>query len=899
MTHFDATHWPVLSAHLDRLLGASKAEQEAYLGHLADDTPEIVSQLRRLLASREHAAFAAFLSDSPALIAASAPGALAGQQLGAYVLEEEIGRGGMGTVWRARRADGRYEGRVAVKLLNGTLVGRPAEQRFLREGNVLAKLRHANIAYLLDAGVAPHGQPFLVLELISGSRIDQYCEAQALSPRARIRLFLSVLAAIAHAHSHLVIHRDIKPGNILVTADGTVKLLDFGVAGLLQPKGEDGETPHTLDVMTALTPEFAAPEQLLNRPVTTATDVYALGLVLFLLLAGRHPNAEADESLVERMRTVVDQDAPRLSLTATSPVTARMLRGDLEDIVAKALRRDPEERYTTADAFADDLRRYLADEPVTARPDSMGYRLTKFVARNRGGVASGLVVAIALLLLGAFAVMQMFEARAQRDEARLEARRASAQGELSEFLLGDSLGQAPNDTVKLKLDRARRLIKQRFGDDPLMQAWLLMSLSGRYIDMGDTSDASSVTSEAHAIAGRIDNAHLNADIACGEADDSVDAGDLAKARRSEAIGYSNMKRLPVAPSGLQAECAMASARIAQLEGDFGKAISVMKSTLQILEEDGDTRSPRYTSIAHEYARSLGKAGDYRRAWEAERKVMGIATETGRDDSAGYYAMVNVAANALTLGGQPRIAVAFIDQTMARARAASPGWTPPFYLEGTRLMAQSDSGTQQPIENDLERLASQGEEQGLESLAIVYRAAALQSRLGRGDLPAAEEQWRALGATETRLLANAAWWHEAKRVLIEHARLVLAQGHPTEAVHLLDQADSLNSKAHPATDRDSLRALLLRSEIAYSGQQYAAAEQDAQEALRLARAQAIDERSSACIGLALLSQARSESARGRPAAAAAAAREALPHLEANLDAHSPMIALAKELEQSAR
>jgi eukaryotic-like serine/threonine-protein kinase len=895
MTRFDATQWPILSAHLDQLLGAGKGEQEAYLDHLASDSPALAQQLQRLLASREQDTFASFLSDTPALTSAvAAMASLVGQQIGPYVLDSEIGRGGMGTVWQAHRADGRYEGRVAVKLLNGALIGRPAEQRFVREGNILAKLRHPNIAYLLDAGVAPHGQPFLVLELVTGSRIDQYCELHALPPKARIQLFLAVLAAAAHAHSHLVLHRDLKPSNILVTDDGTVKLLDFGVAGLLLPEGADPSEPRTIDVMSAITPEFAAPEQLLNRALTTATDVYALGLVLFVLLAGRHPHADTSESLAERVRTVVDQEAPRLSLTATTPATARLLRGDLDNIVAKALRREPGDRYATVDAFADDLRRYLADEPVAARPDSLGYRMSKFVARHRGSVASGVVVALTLILLGAFAVAQMFEARAQRDNALMEARRASAQGELSEFLLGDSLGQASNDTVKLKLERANLLIQRRFGSDPLMQAWLLTNLSGRYIDVGDVSGAARVTKEAQALAERINDAHLNADIACGEAYDSVQADDLVTAHRQETIGYQNMKRLPVVPSGLLAECAMASAEIAQKEGNSGKAIGLMQSTLHALEDDGVTRSPRYTSIAHEYAVSLVKAGDYHRAWEAEAKVLTIVTETGRDDSSGYYPMINIGATALTRGGQPRKAIELLDKTVEHARATSPTWTTPFYLDGSRLVALSDSGAQQPVENDLERLADEAEAHGLRTATTVYLVSALQARLGRSDLAAAEAQWQTLRVTEGQLLTNPARWHEAKRVLIEHARLALAQAHPADASRLLDRASALDPKAHPVADQDSLRTLLLRSEIAFAGRKYEIAEEYAYEALRLAHAQAIDERSSAWIGQALLWRARIEAARGQVAVAAATAQEALPHLEANLDTHSPLLSVARSL-----
>jgi serine/threonine protein kinase len=894
MTRFDATLWPTLSAHLDRLLSLGETEQAAYLDEVACAQPAIAAQLRRIMASRDQEAFAAFLRDLPPVAAAPSSAALEGQTLGPYVLDAEIGRGGMGTVWRAHRADGRYEGHVAIKLLNAALVNRPAEQRFLREGSVLARLRHPNIAYLLDAGVAPNGQPYLVLELVQGVRIDQYCERQALTAPSRIRLFLSVLAAIAHAHSHLVIHRDIKPSNILVTNDGAVKLLDFGVAGLMLPQGADSATAHTLDVMTALTPEYAAPEQLLNQPVTTATDVYALGLVLFVLLAGRHPHADAGDSLAQRVRTIVDHEAPRLSLAAATPATARVLRGDLDNIVGKALRRDPQERYGTVDAFADDLRRFLADEPVKARPDSLAYRTSKFVARHRGSVLSGVAIALALLLTGAFAVQQMFEARAQRDNAVAAARRANAQSELTEFLLGDSLGLVPRDTIRLRLERARDLIRRRFRTDPLTQARLLLNLSGRYIDIGDLNGTTRLTAEAEAIARRLDDADLNADIACGRAQDAVDGGDLALAHSQEAIGYRNIRRLKSAPSDLIAECAMATAMIADQEGDYSRATGVLQDSMHALERDGMLQSPRYTSIAHERARSLLRSGDYRQAWEAEQAVLKIVSDTGREDSSGFYAMVNVAATALIDGGQPRRAIGLIDTTTANARNATPDWQPPFYLDGTRLLAQVASGSRQTVEGDLDRTADTAELQGLSAFVPIYRAAALQSALARADLAAAQAQWKPLSAVETKLLSDPAWWHEAEHVLIEHARLALARQNSAEATWLLRRAIALVPAKSRSADLDTLQARLLQTAIAFADAGYEAAGRDAQAALQLARAQAIDARSSASIGEALLWQARCEARLGKAALARATAREALPHLLANLDPQSPLIAMAREL-----
>src|SRR5688572_11418185 len=342
--------WREISRYLDEAFDLDEVARAAWLDQLDLQAPTIAPAVRALVAEKEQLAQTPLLLETPP-VAFHRMG-LAGQQLGAYTLDSVLGHGGMGTVWLAHRSDGRYEGRVAVKLLNSALLGRPAEQRFVREGSVLAKLRHPNIAQLVDAGVAPSGQPYLVLEYVEGERIDRYAEERNLDLEARVRLFLDVLAAVAHAHSHLVVHRDIKPTNILVTPQGVVKLLDFGVAALLGPD----DSSLTREADAGLTPEYAAPEQLLRQPVTTATDVYALGLVLFVLLAGKHPLGAEGKSIPEIARATLDQDAPRPSDLAADPLRGHALRGDLDNIVGKALRKDPEERYSSAETLAADLR---------------------------------------------------------------------------------------------------------------------------------------------------------------------------------------------------------------------------------------------------------------------------------------------------------------------------------------------------------------------------------------------------------------------------------------------------------------------------------------------------------------------------------------------------------------
>ncbi|WP_124452992.1 protein kinase [Paucibacter sp. KBW04] len=373
--------------------------------------------------------------------------------MGAYTLERIIGQGGMGSVWLARRTDGRYDAQVAIKFLSSGLAGRGDAGRFAREGQILARLAHPQIARMLDAGIvqlesgASAGSsrlPYLVLEYIAdGQPIDRFCEAQKLDLRSRVELFQNVLAAVAHAHTRLILHRDLKPSNILVTPKGEVKLLDFGIAKLLD-EGEDEQalpsgtaSELTQQAGRAFTPRYASPEQVQGAEVTTATDVYALGVLLYLLLSGRHPTAsnenEASTTPLERMRGIVEVEPKKLSDAVRAQggdgakKAARELRGDLDTIVAKALKKAPAERYANAAALSEDLRRWLAHEPIGARPDSAYYRTAKFVRRHRWGVAAGTFASLAVAAGAGLAVWKAQEAHEQRMQAE----------SLIEFMLGD------------------------------------------------------------------------------------------------------------------------------------------------------------------------------------------------------------------------------------------------------------------------------------------------------------------------------------------------------------------------------------------------------------------------------------------------------------------------------
>ncbi|RZI61806.1 MAG: serine/threonine protein kinase [Rubrivivax sp.] len=447
MDALDKQRWIALSPLLDELLDLEGPDRARRLAEIRAGDVAMAEHLEALLARDEALNEEAFLEQPAAealqgpLPSAMPPLDFSGEALGPYALERELGQGGMGAVWLASRADGRFEGQVAVKFLKSGLFGKGDSGRFEREGQILARLSHPNIARLLDAGVHNGHQPYLVLEYVDGLPIDRYCQINALDVESRIQLFLDVLAAVAHAHSRLILHRDLKPSNILVTHDGQVKLLDFGIAKLLDDATHSGAaTELTQRAGSAFTPQYAAPEQVQQADVTTATDVYALGVLLYQMLGGRHPTADDTQTHLDRLRAVVELVPKRLSDVARDqldPVIARqakLLRGDLDTIVGKALKKKPSERYANAESMAVDLRHWLAHEPITARPDTRFYVLRRFVRRHRWSVAASSVAVLAMMSLTGLSVLQA--RRAERAEHQAQERRQQADDLLS-YMLGE------------------------------------------------------------------------------------------------------------------------------------------------------------------------------------------------------------------------------------------------------------------------------------------------------------------------------------------------------------------------------------------------------------------------------------------------------------------------------
>ena len=514
--------WLVLSPYLDQALDIAPDQLFSWLQSISARDPALATDLRAMLAQQQIVQQARFLEHpvlDPRLARAQS---LKGQVIGAYRLVSPVGEGGSGSVWLAERCDGRFHGHAAVKLLNVSLMGPTGEERFRREGTILAHLRHPRIAHLIDAGLTPGGQPYLVIEHVDGEGIDRYCEEHALPIDQRVRLFLDVLEAVAHAHANLIVHRDIKPPNVLVSTDGQVKLLDFGIAKLIDRDAawtdagivDSGELSR---IGGALTPEYAAPEQFSGGPVTTATDVYALGVLLYVLLTGRHPAGDAAHDRATLIRAVVNTQPSRPSDVVASAVVddglnarhatqcgttpaglRRTLRGDLDAIVAKALKKEAADRYASVTALADDLQRYLCDEPIAARPGSVPYRAAKFVRRHAAGVAT---TAAVVVLVAGMTTAHTRRLAVARDRAEHEAGKAI---KVSELLMGlltsvDPYavgGRAGEPTVGALLDAGTARVQGELIAEPGLQAEMLTLLGRTYRRLGAYDKAQAVLNQA-------------------------------------------------------------------------------------------------------------------------------------------------------------------------------------------------------------------------------------------------------------------------------------------------------------------------------------------------------------------------------------------------------------------
>ena len=509
MTRTPVADWQQLSAlyeQADALDGASLAD---WLVQLRTQSHPLLPQLEQMLAARSHVQDNNFLGELPQLPAPPEPLAIEwaeGSHIGPYKLLRHLGAGGMAEVWMAQRDDGAFQRTVAMKLLFRNAASSQRDsfaQRFARERDILASLHHPHIAGLHDAGVTPAGQPWLALEYVEGQTLTTWCDTQRLGVHARVRLFRQVLLAVQHAHANLVIHRDLKPGNILVTAQGEVRLLDFGIAKLMEPEGDAlAETELTRQAGRPMTPQYAAPEQLLGQPLTTACDVYALGVVLYELLCGERPYELKVDSHAQLEQAILDVEPRAPSRRALSEAMAALrgtssaalrktLASDLDAIALHALAKRPTQRYGSVEALRADLDRWLDGEPVEARAPSTVYRIGKFVGRHTLSVSLGVGAVVALVGITAVAVVMGL--RAREDSARAVAAR--------DFMLGifqradQEKSRGADVTARDLLEVGRKDVLTRLVGQPKLQAELLKGVAKIQSDMGEYATADSTYAE--------------------------------------------------------------------------------------------------------------------------------------------------------------------------------------------------------------------------------------------------------------------------------------------------------------------------------------------------------------------------------------------------------------------
>ena len=555
-------------------------------------------------------------------------------KVGAYRIVRELGRGGMGTVYLAERADEQFEQRVAVKLIQRGLDDEHVRRRFLSERSILASLQHPSIARLYDGGHTDDGRPFLVMEYVDGRPIDAYCDTMRLSINDRLKLFQSVCDAVQYAHQNLIVHRDLKPNNILVDRDGRVRLLDFGIAKLLHD--DVPEVAVTRTGMRVMTPEYAAPEQMVGGQVTTATDVYALGVVLYELLTGRRPYDVSNKSMADAERTVVSEMPQRPSTAVGRPSTRRQdggevttvppevlsaarrttvdrlrrrLRGDLDRILLKSLRKEPERRYASAEAFLEDIKRHLEGLPVRARPETPGYRFRKFVARNRVAVAAAALVACSLVTGLGVALWQAEEARRERDTAQ----------EISAFL--ENLFDAADpfaasterlDTLRIRdfLDRGAHKIRRELVDQPEVQARLLTTLGRVHQQLGLYDEARTLLEEA------------------------VD-------RRRSLYGDDHLETL----------ASMSSlAGVFENEGKYDEATRLYREILQTYREQHGNNHAEVADVMNGLALALNAEGKFDEAEQLHREALGINRRILPEDDPALAANINMLASLLIARG---------------------------------------------------------------------------------------------------------------------------------------------------------------------------------------------------------------------------------------------------------
>jgi serine/threonine protein kinase len=685
--------WQEVKIALHHAMHLDPEHRSAYLNQIAETDPDLKMQVDSLLASDDRASrdfLNTPLVNAAGLLDSEPATAVIGRRIGPYKIVEQIGAGGMGEVYKAFRADDEYRKQVAIKLIRTGQDSEFVVMRFRNERQILATLEHPNIARLLDGGTTEDGIPYFVMELIEGEPIDEYSNQKSLGVKERLQLFLRVCSAVQYAHQRLIIHRDIKPGNILITEEGVPKLLDFGIAKLVAEEEGVEQSQQTMTGVRLLTPAYASPEQVKGEAITTASDVYSLGVVLYELLTGRSPYRTASHAPHELVRSICEEQ-PEKPSTAVWQRTrlsdesgdkrsgserqisrepgglreklSKGLRGDLDNIVLMALRKEPERRYASAEQLAADILRHLENQPVTARQDTFGYRASKFVVRHKAGVAAAALVVVSLL---AGLTVAVYEARIARQQQARAEKRFNDVRQLANSLLfdiHDAIRDLPGSTPARKILVGRALtyldsLAGETGSDASLSRELATAyervamVQGHYLqaNLGDTTGSLRSYQKAAAIRERLLAAHP------GDVPDTLALArclaDVANQLRATGDGehaVATIKKALAMVEPLNQSKPNDSKVLDELSYDYSMANSISDPNNEYgakalaIDEVRLKLEPDNVAVMHAYAVDLGARGNhysgaqlYPQALADDQKALEIDLEVYRRDPTPHW-----------------------------------------------------------------------------------------------------------------------------------------------------------------------------------------------------------------------------------------------------------------------
>jgi serine/threonine protein kinase len=737
-----------------------------------------------------------------------------GDLIGPYRVLRTLGAGGMGEVYLAERADAEFEQQVAIKVVHGGALGRGVHSRLKMERQILAQLDHPNIAHLIDGGSLPDGSAYIVMEYVDGVAIDTYCDTHSLDVSARLKLFQSVCAAVHYAHQNLIVHRDLKPSNILVTSNGNPKLLDFGIAKLLDERQAGS---HTLAVTHAdirvMTPDHASPEQVRGQAITTSSDVYVLGVLLYKLLAGVGPFFISSMRLVEIERAICEKDPPLASQAVQtdssegSQATAmarstnpkklrRTLQGDLDNIIAMAMRKEPVRRYGSAQQLAGDIQRYLDGLPVIARRDTLSYRTTKFVVRHWLPVGAGVIAAFMIIAFATTTYEQSRRIAAERDRVaqqreRAENERARAE-EVSSFLvnlfkLTDPQENRGNQvTARELLDSGAKSLEAGLQDQPNTKAALLSTVGAVYDSLGQFQVAESILDESLRLQAPSDDLSRVATLLeLGRA--RIGAGELSAAEEplQESLRLSQSQFGARSMQTGHALWVLGKLRFEQ--GRLGESKELFQHSLALLESTNAPPSDSSAVLNHlatvyqrEQQWALAKQS-YERALEIDRRVLG-----DEHPRLAIY-LSNLAIVAQNMGDLRQAESLCLEAIERNVRAYGDRHPETAAAKGNYGLLLQREGRLNEAEPLLrESLAVNLSLHGADHYNIGYSRVSLALLLhDKGDLAGSETEFRqALAVYDKSLPAN----HQYRASLLMHfARLLVDRGKPEQALPMSEQS----------------------------------------------------------------------------------------------------------------